>query len=37
MTASGRRYLLVTPCRDEAKYVRRTLDSVAAQTAPPRF
>lgn len=34
MTAS-RRYLLVSPCRDEAAYLRRTLDSVAAQTVPP--
>src|SRR5205085_998469 len=34
-TAPGRRYLLVTPCRDEAKFARRTLDSVAAQTIPP--
>ncbi|HVP60690.1 MAG TPA: glycosyltransferase family 2 protein [Myxococcaceae bacterium] len=32
---SGRRYLLVTPCRDEARYARRTLDSVLAQTEPP--
>src|SRR4051794_23355030 len=31
----GRRYLLVTPCRDEAKYARRTLDSIAAQTVAP--
>ena len=31
----ARRYLLVTPCRDEAKYARRTLDSVAAQTVLP--
>ena len=31
----GRRYLLVTPCRDEAKYARRTLDSVARQSLPP--
>ncbi|HET6249239.1 MAG TPA: glycosyltransferase family A protein [Tepidisphaeraceae bacterium] len=31
----SRRYLLVTPCRDEAKYARRTLDSIAAQTCPP--
>lgn len=30
-----RRYLLVTPCRDEATYARRTLDSIAAQTAAP--
>ncbi|MFT3915032.1 MAG: glycosyltransferase [Anaeromyxobacteraceae bacterium] len=31
----GRRYLLVSPCRDEAGYIRRTLDSVAAQTLTP--
>src|SRR5688572_7015437 len=31
----GRRYLLVTPCRDEAKYARRTLDSVTSQTVLP--
>jgi len=31
----GRRYLLVSPCRDEAGFMRRTLDSVAAQTLPP--
>jgi glycosyltransferase involved in cell wall biosynthesis len=31
----SRRYLLVTPCRDEAKYARRTLDSVTRQTTPP--
>jgi glycosyltransferase involved in cell wall biosynthesis len=30
-----RRYLIVSPCRDEARFVRRTLDSVAAQTVPP--
>jgi poly-beta-1,6-N-acetyl-D-glucosamine synthase len=29
------RYVLVSPCRDEAKYMRRTLESVAAQTVPP--
>ncbi len=34
MTAA-RRYLLVSPCRDEAAYLRRTLDSVAAQSVPP--
>lgn len=33
--AKGRRYCLITPCRDEAKYARRTLDSVIAQTEPP--
>lgn len=31
----GRRYLLVTPCRDEAKFARRTLESIARQTVPP--
>src|SRR3954470_12312020 len=30
-----RRYLLISPCRDEAQYLRRTLDSVAAQSVPP--
>ena len=30
-----RRYALITPCRDEAKYARRTLDSVINQTARP--
>src|SRR5438067_10869478 len=32
---SRRRYLLVSPCRDEAAFMRRTLDSVAAQSIPP--
>ena len=27
-----RRYVLISPCRDEARHMRRTLDSVAAQT-----
>ena len=31
----ARRYLLISPCRDEAQYLRRTLDSVAAQSMPP--
>ena len=31
----SRRYLLISPCRDEAQYIRRTLDSVAAQSVPP--
>src|SRR5215475_15374079 len=31
----SRSYLLVSPCRDEAEYLRRTLDSVAAQSVPP--
>src|SRR5262249_43957548 len=29
------RYVLITPCRDEAAFMRRTLDSVSAQTLPP--
>jgi biofilm PGA synthesis N-glycosyltransferase PgaC len=32
---TARRYVLISPCRDEAKHMRRTLDSVAAQTVPP--
>jgi glycosyltransferase involved in cell wall biosynthesis len=31
----SRRYLLISPCRDEAQYLRRTLDSVAAQSVAP--
>jgi exopolysaccharide biosynthesis WecB/TagA/CpsF family protein len=31
----SRRYLLISPCRDEARYLRRTLDSVAAQSVTP--
>lgn len=31
----NRRYCLITPCRDEAAYARRTLDSVVAQTRTP--
>ena len=31
----ARRYLLISPCRDEARYLRRTLDSVAAQSVRP--
>ncbi|MFN3168338.1 MAG: glycosyltransferase family 2 protein [Phycisphaeraceae bacterium] len=34
-TTAGRRYCLITPCRDEARYARRTLDSVTSQTVPP--
>lgn len=30
-----RRYCLITPCRDEAAYARRTLDSVVQQTIRP--
>ncbi|MEO1677757.1 MAG: glycosyltransferase [Pseudomonadota bacterium] len=28
-------YVLISPCRNEAPFMRRTLDSVLAQTAPP--
>lgn len=31
----GRRYLLITPCRNEANYLRRTLNSVIAQSVLP--
>src|SRR5262245_30668386 len=30
-----RRYLLISACRDEAKYMRQTLDSVISQTIRP--
>lgn len=32
---SARRYCLVTPCRDEEAYARRTLDAVTGQSEPP--
>src|SRR5262249_43397166 len=32
---AGRRYCLITPCRDEARYGRRTLESVLRQSMPP--
>ncbi len=32
---SRRNYCLVTPCRDEARYARTTLDAVTRQTEPP--
>src|SRR6185503_4375043 len=35
MPSVSRKYVLITPCRDEAKYARRTLDSVIAQSVPP--
>jgi biofilm PGA synthesis N-glycosyltransferase PgaC len=31
----NRSYVIISPCRDEAQYMRRTLDSVLAQTALP--
>lgn len=30
-----RRYVLISPARDEARFARRTIESVAAQTLPP--
>ncbi|MFO0013938.1 MAG: glycosyltransferase family 2 protein [Planctomycetota bacterium] len=32
---SHRSYILISPCRNEADFMRRTLDSVAAQTVQP--
>ena len=32
---SSRKYCLITPCRDEARHARRTLDAVARQTELP--
>jgi hypothetical protein len=32
---TNRRIALIAPCRDEAKYMRRTLDAIARQTLPP--
>jgi glycosyltransferase involved in cell wall biosynthesis len=32
---SSRRYCLITPCRDEAQYARRTIESVLRQTIRP--
>jgi len=34
-TALSPGFHLVSPCRDETRYLRRTLDSVAAQSVPP--
>lgn len=36
MSDRDRSYILISPCRNEAEYIRRTLDSVASQTIPPR-
>ena len=30
-----KRYVLISPCKDEEAYIERTLESVAAQTIPP--
>ena len=35
IAVSSRRYCLITPCRDEAQYARRTLEAVARQSEPP--
>jgi len=32
---SNRRYVLITPCRDEAAFLQTTIDSIAAQTVKP--
>ncbi len=32
---SSRKYCLITPCRDEARYARRTLEAVTRQSEPP--
>jgi glycosyltransferase involved in cell wall biosynthesis len=32
---NSRRYCLITPCRDEAQWARRTLEAVARQSEPP--
>jgi poly-beta-1,6-N-acetyl-D-glucosamine synthase len=32
---SSKRYCLITPCRDEAQFARRTLDSIVAQSHRP--
>ncbi len=32
---SDRSYVLIAPCRDEARYMRVTLDTILAQTVPP--
>ena len=33
--SGNRRYCLITPCRDEAKFARRTLESVTSQSVAP--
>jgi glycosyltransferase involved in cell wall biosynthesis len=34
-TGTGRGYLLISPCRDEAQYMRETLDSIVGQSVRP--
>jgi len=31
----GHRYVIITPVRDEAEYLQKTIDSLASQTVPP--
>ncbi|HEY8750500.1 MAG TPA: glycosyltransferase family A protein [Tepidisphaeraceae bacterium] len=35
MSPPTRKYALITPCRDESKYARRTLESIIAQSVQP--
>jgi len=35
--AAGRRYVLISPCRNEAAVARRTLDSVVARASRPPY
>src|SRR5207247_2156352 len=35
MSKPQRRYVLISPCRDEADYLQITIDTVAAQTVVP--
>lgn len=35
LAVTSRRYCLITPCRNEARFARRTLDSVLRQSEPP--
>jgi len=34
-TAPDRRYVIISPCRDEAEFMRSTLDTIVAQTMQP--
>lgn len=37
MEKTGRQYALISPCRNEADYVRKTLDSVVSQSIRPKL
>lgn len=37
MEMNSRRYLLVTPCRNEAEYIRTTLETTCSQSIPPKL